>query len=108
MPFPPLTSCTWGCSLCCASSSDSSVLVEPPYAEPHVRWCGRGVSASLPLYPIACAHLDRDSGVGYHRHRKHGSRGSHERGATTHGLAFHRGLQCRDPRTAVCLLQGGA
>ena len=29
------------CSPCCASNSDSSALVEPPVAQPHVRWCGR-------------------------------------------------------------------
>jgi hypothetical protein len=25
---------------------------EPPYADPHVRWCGRGEAAKLPPIPI--------------------------------------------------------
>src|SRR5208283_1774789 len=28
---------------------------EPPYADPHVRWCGRGGRATVPPIPIACA-----------------------------------------------------
>src|SRR5438270_3092651 len=32
-------------------------VAEPPYADPHVRWCGRGGAARLPPIPIlhACA-----------------------------------------------------
>src|SRR2546422_10995161 len=26
---------------------------EPPYADPHVRWCGRGGQATVPPIPIA-------------------------------------------------------
>src|ERR1700746_3420895 len=42
-------------------------LTEPPYADPHVRWCGRGGRATVPPMPIvpsrlenhcACAWLD--------------------------------------------------
>jgi RNA-directed DNA polymerase len=46
LTLPAAHSCAWGWSRCCASSSDPSVFVEPPYAEPHVRWCGRAVSVS--------------------------------------------------------------
>src|SRR6266566_3186862 len=28
---------------------------EPPYADPHVRWCGRGGRATVPPIPIHCA-----------------------------------------------------
>jgi len=28
-------------------------VTEPPYADPHVRWCGRGGAARLPPIPIA-------------------------------------------------------
>ena len=28
------------------------LLTEPPYADPHVRWCGRGGAARLPPIPI--------------------------------------------------------
>jgi Group II intron, maturase-specific domain len=28
-------------------------LAEPPYADPHVRWCGRGGRATVPPMPIA-------------------------------------------------------
>jgi hypothetical protein len=38
----------WGRSPCCASNSDSSALIEPPDAEPHVQWCVREVRVSLP------------------------------------------------------------
>src|SRR5229473_174155 len=27
-------------------------LTEPPYADPHVRWCGRGGRATVPPMPI--------------------------------------------------------
>src|ERR1700757_248584 len=27
-------------------------LAEPPYADPHVRWCGRGGRATVPPMPI--------------------------------------------------------
>src|SRR6266576_5373934 len=27
-------------------------VTEPPYADPHVRWCGRGRAARLPPIPI--------------------------------------------------------
>src|SRR5512145_1541527 len=27
-------------------------VTEPPYADPHVRWCGRGGAARLPPIPI--------------------------------------------------------
>ena len=27
---------------------------EPPYADPHVRWCGRGGRATVPPIPIGC------------------------------------------------------
>ena len=47
------TSRAWGWSRCCTSSSDSRVFVEPPDAEPHVRWCGRAASVSSP--PTRCA-----------------------------------------------------
>jgi hypothetical protein len=30
-------------------------VTEPPYADPHVRWCGRGGAARLPPIPIMCA-----------------------------------------------------
>jgi RNA-directed DNA polymerase len=30
-----------GWSRCSQPSSDSGLVHEPPYAEPHVRWCGR-------------------------------------------------------------------
>ena len=29
-----------------------ALLTEPPYADPHVRWCGRGGAARLPPIPI--------------------------------------------------------
>src|SRR5580700_3074650 len=28
-------------------------LTEPPYADPHVRWCGRGGGATVPPMPIS-------------------------------------------------------
>ena len=31
-------------------------LAEPPYADPHVRWCGRGGRATIP--PMQVATLD--------------------------------------------------
>ena len=35
-----------GWSRYCMSCSDSSVSVEPPYAEPHVRWCERAAGVT--------------------------------------------------------------
>src|SRR2546430_13847601 len=35
-------------------------LTEPPYADPHVRWCGRGERATAPPMPIA--EVRRQSG----------------------------------------------
>src|SRR5260221_1572910 len=29
-------------------------LTEPPYADPHVRWCGRGERVTAPPMPIVC------------------------------------------------------
>jgi len=29
-------------------------LTEPPYADPHVRWCGRGERATAPAMAISC------------------------------------------------------
>src|SRR6202041_4068853 len=45
------------CLLCSARASTHgcAVLVqsaEPPYADPHVRWCGRGGGATRPPMPI--------------------------------------------------------
>src|SRR6202041_4194637 len=45
------------CLLCQARASThgGAVLVqsaEPPYADPHVRWCGRGGGATRPPMPI--------------------------------------------------------
>jgi len=34
-------------------------LTEPPYADPHVRWCGRGEWATTPLYRLAGTLLGR-------------------------------------------------
>src|SRR6266852_2808811 len=34
-------------------------LTEPPYADPHVRWCGRGERATAPPMPIIRLNLDR-------------------------------------------------
>src|SRR6267142_6709360 len=34
------------------SSKRVSVLLEPPYTDPYVRWCGRGGAARLPPIPI--------------------------------------------------------
>jgi hypothetical protein len=32
-------------------------VAEPPYADPHVRWCGRGGAVRLPPIPIARATI---------------------------------------------------
>src|SRR5438093_10436532 len=32
-------------------------VTEPPYADPHVRWCGRGGAARLPPIPILWSGL---------------------------------------------------
>src|SRR5712664_3049010 len=32
-------------------------LAEPPYADPHVRWCGRGEWATTPPMPILCSAI---------------------------------------------------
>src|SRR6185437_1877974 len=39
----------WGWYRCSIRCSASSAFHEPPYAEPHVRWCGRAVGAIRPL-----------------------------------------------------------
>src|SRR6266481_4413164 len=31
----------------------SAQVMEPPYADPHVRWCGRGGAVRLPPIPIS-------------------------------------------------------
>src|SRR5580700_11710933 len=46
------------CLLCPARASTHGRAVlaqsaEPPYADPHVRWCGRGGGATRPPMPIA-------------------------------------------------------
>ena len=33
-------------------------LTEPPYADPHVRWCGRGGEVTLPPMPIVPSMFD--------------------------------------------------
>ena len=35
---------------------------EPPYADPHVRWCGRGGAARLPPIPIGRSRLGEPTG----------------------------------------------
>src|SRR5690242_5174417 len=71
MLFPPPSLRTWGCSRCSRRSGASRVLVEPPYTEPHVRWCGRAADVNLPptrldfVEPVAghfrARHLPRSS-----------------------------------------------
>jgi hypothetical protein len=38
-----------------ARYESESPNAEPPCADPHARWCGRGVAARLPPIPIAAA-----------------------------------------------------
>src|ERR1700688_3213030 len=35
-------------------------LTEPPYADPHVRWCGRGGRATVPPMPMHQKKCHRD------------------------------------------------
>src|SRR5271166_6608676 len=37
----------------------SAQVTEPPYADPHVRWCGRGGAARLPPIPISAPKFNR-------------------------------------------------
>src|SRR5215469_2842984 len=37
---------------------------EPPYADPHVRWCGRGGRVIVPPIPIACDLANVEDGNG--------------------------------------------
>src|SRR5437016_7786411 len=39
-------------------------LTEPPYADPHVRWCGRGEWATTPPMPILSKSLESVEGRG--------------------------------------------
>jgi hypothetical protein len=44
--------------LCSIACSASSAFHEPPYAEPHVRWCGRTARVTAPPTRYARAGLD--------------------------------------------------
>src|SRR5437660_8943885 len=51
----------WGWCRCSIPCSASSAFHEPPYAEPHVRWCGRAtgvIPSPTRLRPAGCTYLE--------------------------------------------------
>src|SRR5262252_10796620 len=55
--------------LCSAGASAAgrtllAISAEPPYADPHVRWCGRGEWATIPPMPIVCRGCSTVGGEG--------------------------------------------
>lgn len=55
----PKTSRGWGSSRWWLSTSISSVLLEPPYAEPHVRWCERAEGVTPHPTRFRCPSTER-------------------------------------------------
>src|SRR5215469_13208120 len=54
--------------LCSAGASAAgrtllAISAEPPYADPHVRWCGRGEWATIPPMPIGKSPIVREMSV---------------------------------------------